>query len=88
MRDRMGGKLSNNRRTKGELKMNEMTVLIIVTAIICVSAIIVTFLLLKFSCKHKYKIIKQVPCDSDDFGTYTRYYLQCEHCGKIKIEPN
>ena len=41
-------------------------------------------------CDHKWKIIDQVRVtEADTFAdevlTYTRYHLQCEHCGDLKV---
>jgi hypothetical protein len=35
---------------------------------------------------HKWRILKEVDCisTSEDKAEWTRYYLQCEHCGEIK----
>ena len=34
-------------------------------------------------CKHNYTIINTVRVDGD-FGTWTRYHLQCTKCGDVK----
>jgi hypothetical protein len=35
---------------------------------------------------HKWKIINEGPCSDSCGGKWQRYYLQCEHCGNIKIK--
>ena len=35
---------------------------------------------------HKWKIINEVRCGDGCGSAWNRYYLQCEHCGNIKIK--
>lgn len=37
-----------------------------------------------YSCNHRWKILHSATCECDWGSRYTRHYLQCEKCGKVK----
>lgn len=67
---------------------NEVLMLAIIISITLILFVVI-LIVVKNSCKHKWKIVDKVQVHSD-YGAierwYHRYVLQCEKCGKVKFK--
>ena len=59
---------------------------LIITLPICITVLIIFFVLNKSRCRHKWEIIDngRITQGGVKIGDY--YYLRCEKCGKMKTE--